>query len=473
VFLPPLLQKVMTMMMNETQYGILQGNDYTTKHILNHNKTIVGRSEQECNIVISSQTISASHASIEFFPDNNSCVLADLASMNGTLVNQHRVIHGKSIPLKHGDAIRFGFDSITYQLELYEPYKQYNLNTGNSAGDSTEFFTVVQPVPQQPLLQKNSSSSSSKQKKKAQPPVSDKLAQKLSQSRNELSTLISSGREKQSHDSSTLTFPTADGKLTVSLPNEMEDDESNFQIHSTAPTSTLQEQNPETNQILNPELKLQNGGGKNRKLENQRYNQLNTSIDSSMMINNLENRVSALESSHNHNQLQTEKSIDVDNYQMSLLVDTVHSLATTILKEMGPTINKDLFSSTLNRPVSEMIPKLQESKQMLKTILQSIKSFKRDSTKKLSIEENQNNNVKIESDINLRCQGIERYANELQKQVNDLMFKLEQSEIELSHVKNNGDYLSEQDQQHYVISAMQDEIIMKSKEVSCNNSKFR
>src|SRR5215831_10501483 len=58
--------------------------------------------------------ISSRHAEIRKKPANY--VLLDVGSVNGTRINDQRVIPGKEYPLKEGDQIRIGEFSIRFHL---------------------------------------------------------------------------------------------------------------------------------------------------------------------------------------------------------------------------------------------------------------------------------------------------------------------------------------------------------------------
>lgn len=84
-------------------YGYLRGGGMS--HELTAPITLLGR-DPTCDIAFASRSVSGRHASIEFGPDG--ALLRDLNSRNGTFVNDTRV-QNASIPLAHGDVLRFGY----------------------------------------------------------------------------------------------------------------------------------------------------------------------------------------------------------------------------------------------------------------------------------------------------------------------------------------------------------------------------
>jgi len=101
-------------------FAVLRNAD-GEKHELPRLQNTVGRA-QTCDAVISySQAISHRHASFDF--DNNGRVsVRDLASRNGTLLNERRLPENAGVVVHSGDAIQFGIDGPTYTFEFGPAY---------------------------------------------------------------------------------------------------------------------------------------------------------------------------------------------------------------------------------------------------------------------------------------------------------------------------------------------------------------
>eukprot|EP01084_Bolivina_argentea_P244079 408978_1 len=100
--------------MSDTHWAILKGSN--SQHHLTQKKSHIGR-DTNCNdVILLSQSISKKQCIINASNLSN-IVLTDQNSRNGTFVNNKR-IQNSTIKIKHGDIIRFGFDSNCYRLEL-------------------------------------------------------------------------------------------------------------------------------------------------------------------------------------------------------------------------------------------------------------------------------------------------------------------------------------------------------------------
>lgn len=75
-------------------------------------QTAIGRSEQ-CDIVLSSPTISLHHACIQ--KDSGGCYLRDLGSSNGTRINGKKLDKGKAVRLQNQDVLLFADVSFIYE----------------------------------------------------------------------------------------------------------------------------------------------------------------------------------------------------------------------------------------------------------------------------------------------------------------------------------------------------------------------
>jgi pSer/pThr/pTyr-binding forkhead associated (FHA) protein len=89
--------------------GFLRGGG--TSFALNNPATTIGR-DPSCDICLQSRSVSTRHAIIEIGSDGP--LLRDLNSKNGTIVNETRV-QNATIPLVHGDVIRFGYGLCFFQ----------------------------------------------------------------------------------------------------------------------------------------------------------------------------------------------------------------------------------------------------------------------------------------------------------------------------------------------------------------------
>lgn len=87
---------------------------------LKPNKTLVLGRASDCDLVIGIKPISRRHA--EFCVNNDSVVVKDLGSANGTFINDNRV---KSGELKHGDYVKF--EKLSYQVVAPESQRKKTL----------------------------------------------------------------------------------------------------------------------------------------------------------------------------------------------------------------------------------------------------------------------------------------------------------------------------------------------------------
>jgi len=85
--------------------------------------------------------------------------------------------------------------------------------------------------------------------------------------------------------------------------------------------------------------------------------------------------------------------------------------------------------------------------------------------KKKNVKNAQTIAREIESDKILRYQGIERYANELQHQLNEANFKIHQLEIKLRRNQTDRDQAISDLDQSYLVQTMHDELLLKNKEL--------
>jgi chromosome segregation ATPase len=116
----------------KTIFGYLRANNLLYE--LANKCSIVGRDKQ-CDIVINSTSVSNRHAVIEFVEEEQSgskekensqqqekekyvCILKDLFSTNGTVVNGMPLPSGGKTYLRNGDTVNFAFDETIYKVEL-------------------------------------------------------------------------------------------------------------------------------------------------------------------------------------------------------------------------------------------------------------------------------------------------------------------------------------------------------------------
>ena len=67
------------------------------------------------------------HAVIEFNEDENSYLIHDLNSLNGTFINDCRV-QNASVKINEEDIIRFGFNGLTFQLLINQIIVKFYFN---------------------------------------------------------------------------------------------------------------------------------------------------------------------------------------------------------------------------------------------------------------------------------------------------------------------------------------------------------
>jgi hypothetical protein len=75
----------------------------------------VGRAASS-DLVIDNQSVSKMHASLSI-SENDTLLVADTGSTNGTFVNGQRIAYGKAVELKTGDILRFGQVEATFDVQ--------------------------------------------------------------------------------------------------------------------------------------------------------------------------------------------------------------------------------------------------------------------------------------------------------------------------------------------------------------------
>ena len=82
----------------------------------------VGR-KPECDLVLKSRSVSGEHAEIFVDEDGKQAHLRDLASLNGCFINNVR-LKGQREALRHGDNVRFGFDTRVWLVDCTAAARQ-------------------------------------------------------------------------------------------------------------------------------------------------------------------------------------------------------------------------------------------------------------------------------------------------------------------------------------------------------------
>ncbi|XP_075059598.1 centrosomal protein of 170 kDa isoform X2 [Mixophyes fleayi] len=80
-----------------------------TRHRLPREMIFVGR--DDCELMLQSRSVDKQHAVINYEPSNDEHLVKDLGSLNGTFVNDIRILEQTYITLKLDDKLRFGYDT--------------------------------------------------------------------------------------------------------------------------------------------------------------------------------------------------------------------------------------------------------------------------------------------------------------------------------------------------------------------------
>jgi pSer/pThr/pTyr-binding forkhead associated (FHA) protein len=115
--------------------------DGSQPFVITRDVTIVGRSREECDIIINHNGVSKLHCAIA--KTDGLLFVRDLGSTNGTKVNGQRVMRGALLP---GDELAFGKTKF-----------RVHLGPGDESGitDKTEAMAAYMPPPgrEQPLVE--------------------------------------------------------------------------------------------------------------------------------------------------------------------------------------------------------------------------------------------------------------------------------------------------------------------------------
>lgn len=92
---------------------VVQGEEIGRRYALDAGKTILGRDAERCDLVIRDEGVSGKHVVIQCSPQAGRYGLVDLGSLNGTLLNGHKV---ESAALREGDKIFVGETVLKFTL---------------------------------------------------------------------------------------------------------------------------------------------------------------------------------------------------------------------------------------------------------------------------------------------------------------------------------------------------------------------
>ncbi|KAG2392694.1 hypothetical protein C9374_011419 [Naegleria lovaniensis] len=410
---PPTLHETNSFAVQEEEdmvYGYLKGTN-ESHYVLDKKKMIIGKNADTCDIVLpNSKTISGEHAKIEFRKTSNKsyqCILTDLQSQNGTLVNDKRLFVDVTMKqLNSGDKLRFGFDNITYTIELLFDPEPKNRESMDERG----FIGVnLNPdfKPAKSKMRKSKSFDKLPMSKKPVAKVSKQFKEKLESQQKEFKSLLEQRRtqKKSKNDPSTLTFQTATGSKTVPLSELESDNEEDLVLsesHET-PNEDFNEHGQSMTQNIN------NTHNTNR------HNSENSLDKISERLVNIEKTI-----------MLDQKKEEKDLYHMNVLVNTVHLLAHKLLNqnaESQQTAEKFIDHEKSMTMKEIMIEKLTDIKKTLMSCLTQNERKAGETEKKI-----------VEQEA-FRSQGLERYATELQNELDNVRFELERKNLLIEELK--------------------------------------
>ena len=426
-------------------YAYLKGTN-DSHFVLDKRKMTIGK-DPNCDVVLhNSKTISGQHARIDFRKgsgDTYQCILTDLQSQNGTLVNDKRLyLDMTTKQLKNGDQIRFGFDQITYTIDfLFETEQKAQV-----VSDERGFVGIVNPdfKPGKSKMRKSKSADKlNTMKDKKEEKVSKEFKDKMNKQQQEFKSLLEQRRQekKKNKDQSSITFQTAKGSKTVSL-SELEE--------SSEDEDFIPEEEEIKKDTANPVESKQSSPKRSPKVEAPDLTATSRS----------ENNVTAEKQLRQSNTFEEQEL-----YHFNLLVNTVHLLSYKLLGELGESKTEEddqqileTMSKTNGKNMAEMLTtKLQEVKKLLNTCLKSANKKMEEKEKQNAEKEKQNT-----ENENYRNKGIERYATELQTELDSLRFELEmkkQTILELSSKSQD----KSKDQE--VIRTLRESLVLKDREL--------
>ncbi|KAF0975145.1 hypothetical protein FDP41_005898 [Naegleria fowleri] len=415
-------------------YGYLRGTN-ESHYVLDKKRMIIGKNAETCDIVLpNSKTISGEHAKIEFRKASNNsylCILTDLQSQNGTLVNDKRLYLDVTMKqLNSGDKLRFGFDNITYTIELlYDPEPK-----NRESIDERGFIGVnLNPdfKPGKSKIRRSKSFDKLPMSKKPAAKVSKQFKEKLESQQQEFKSLLEQRRtqKKSKNDPSTITFQTASGSKTVPL-SELESDEEDAIL-----SETPNEDSNEDIQLVTEKSNLHKTNGNNRENSLDKISERLVNIEKTIM--------------------QDQKKEEKDLYHMNVLVNTVHLLAHKLLNEQQHLGSQQTSEKLLDHEKSMnlkeiMIEKLTDIKKTLMSCLAQNEKKAGETEKKILEQES------------LRTQGLERYVTELQNELDNIRFELERKNLLIEELKRQTqDRKKDQD----TIKTLRDFLDMKDKDM--------
>ncbi|XP_072031033.1 uncharacterized protein [Amphiura filiformis] len=88
-------------------------------YMLENNMMFVGR--ENCEISIQSRSVDKRHSVLNYDQIDEVFSIKDMSTVNGTFVNDTRIPDQTYINLQQGDAIRFGYDPVTYRFDQVDP----------------------------------------------------------------------------------------------------------------------------------------------------------------------------------------------------------------------------------------------------------------------------------------------------------------------------------------------------------------
>ncbi|TRY72968.1 hypothetical protein DNTS_003528 [Danionella cerebrum] len=91
-----------------------------TRHRLPREMIFVGR--DDCELMLQSRSVDKQHAVINYEEATDEHKVKDLGSLNGTFVNDVRILEQQYLTLKTGDKLRFGYDILSDEQRIHEKY---------------------------------------------------------------------------------------------------------------------------------------------------------------------------------------------------------------------------------------------------------------------------------------------------------------------------------------------------------------
>ena len=95
----------------------IAGPGYDGTYVVPIGETAIGRGDNN-HLVFSHPLISRKHATLLCTTDSDNCLLTDLGSTHGTMLNHERIEANKPIALKNGDVIEIGAFHVVYEKTI-------------------------------------------------------------------------------------------------------------------------------------------------------------------------------------------------------------------------------------------------------------------------------------------------------------------------------------------------------------------